>query len=76
MTVHCVSPIAVHTGLMFRGETIWSGDGYELLGAREPCQYQCCAGHKWTICGDCGRSGDRPGDECERPCTPYTPETP
>ena len=71
-TDHCVSLVALHTGLMFRGLPIWSGDGYELVGAGEPCAPQCCAGHRWTCCGDCGRNGDRPGDECAAPCTPYT----
>lgn len=69
MAEHCVSPLYLCARGMFKGEHIWSGDGYELVGAREPCTPQCCAGHRWTRCADCGRDGDRPGDECVLPCS-------
>jgi hypothetical protein len=51
----------------------WSGDGYALEGADNACACQYCAGHRWTCCGECGRDGDRPGDECESLCEQHSP---
>jgi hypothetical protein len=47
-----------------------SNDGVQLPGAMDACAPQCCAGHRWTCCGDCGRDGDRAGDEAALPCSP------
>lgn len=39
----------------------WAKD-HAWDSAPEACACQDCAGHYWTHCHECGRSGDRPGD--------------